>query len=220
MIGFGLMWDHFRTSNLFDLVNQVAISLGIPISIPLFLGLFYRRTPPWTAWSTVLVGLGVSLPLNALLKDAAGKTSLERFQWIPGLNGPFTAEENTQFALFATVFSVTAVCTVWFFFTSLFYERTSAEYKRNVAEFFTRLKTPVHARTGEAAREDHAIAGSIGKLLLLYGGFVMVLAAIPNSAGGRLCFIGCGGVMVLMGLLIIFKHREHKAPLLAGERKE
>ena len=219
MIAFGLMWEHARQSNLFDLVNQVAISLGIPISIPLFLGLFYRRTPPWTAWSTVLVGLVTSLSLNAMLKDAAGKTSLARFQWIPGMEGAFTTEETTQFALFATVFLVSVLCIGWFFFTALFYERSSAQYKQNVDEFFTRLKTPVHSKTGEEAREDQAISSSIGKLLLLYGGFVTVLVAIPNSAGGRLCFVGCGGVMLLAGILIWWTHRTRKAPLLSGQPK-
>lgn len=217
MIGFGLMWEHVRQSNLFDLVNQVAISLGIPISIPLFLGLFYRRTPPWAAWSTVLLGLVTSLSLNTLFKNAAGQNTLDRFMWMPGLHGPFTPEEVTQFVLFATVFIVSAVCVLWFFATSIWYERSSKAYKDNVAEFFTRLKTPVHARSGEEAREDQAIAGSIGKLLLLYGGFVMMLSAIPQATiGGRLCFVGCGGVMVLAGVIIWVTHRSHKAPMLAG----
>jgi Na+/proline symporter len=216
MIGFGLMWEHARQSNLFDLVNQVAISLGIPISIPLFLGLFFRRTPPWAAWSTVLVGLTVSLSLNALVKDVAGNTSMARFGWIPGMQGPFTTEEATQFALFATVFLVSAACTAWFFFTSIFYERSPEQYKRNVAEFFTRLKTPVRSRTGEEAREDHAVAGSIGRLLLLYGSFVTILALIPNSPSGRLCFIACGGVMVLAGVGIWVAHRIHERPMLSG----
>lgn len=219
MIGLGLMWDHFRETNLFDLVNQVAVSLGIPISIPLFLGLFYRRTPPWAAWSTVLVGLTASLGLNALLKDVGGHTSLSNFHWVPGLHGPFTTEETTQFALFATVFLVTAVCTGWFLFTSVFYERSSEEYKKNLDEFFTRLKTPVQAKTGEAAREDQAVSRSIGKLLVVYGAFVTVLVVIPNPIKGRLCFVACGGVMVVTGLLIWLSHRTRKAPLLSGEQE-
>ncbi len=217
MLGFGLMWENMRESNLFDLVNQVAISLGIPISIPLFLGLFYRKTPPWAAWSTVVVGLVVSLTLNTLLKNDAGDTSLDRFAWIPGLEGPIVKEEVTQFALFATVFVVSGACIVWFFLTSFFYQGSSEEYKQNVAEFFERLKTPVEARTGEEAREDQAVAGSIGKLLLIYGIFVASLVWIPNPMSGRLCFLGCGGVMIIAGLWLWLTHRTHRPPLLSGE---
>ncbi len=217
MLGFGLMWETMRQSNLFDLVNQVAISLGIPISIPLFLGLFYRRTPPWAAWSTVLVGLAVSLTLNTLFKDPDGTTNLANFLWLPGIGGGVTAEETTQFALFATVFMVGAACIGWFFFTSLFYERSSEKYKANVDEFFARLAEPVRAAKTEEAREDQAVAGSIGKLLLIYGAFVASLVWIPNPPVGRLCFLGVGGVMAIFGLVLWRTHRTHRPPLLSGQ---
>lgn len=216
MLGFGLLWENMRESNLFDLVNQVAISLGIPISIPLFIGLFYRKTPPWAAWSTVIVGLLTSLALNTLLKDAQGHTSLARFQWIPGVGGEMMKEEVTQFALFATVFVVGTVCVAWFFLTSVFYKNSPEAYKRNVDEFFDRLKTPIESRKGEEAREDQAVAGSIGKLLLIYGAFVSSLVWIPNPPQGRLCFAGIGSVMVLVGLLLWRTHRTHRPPMLSG----
>lgn len=217
MLGFGLMWENMRESNLFDLLNQVAISLGIPISIPLFLGLFYRKTPPWAAWSTVLVGLAVSLSLNALLKDAAGDTSAARFAWIPGMRGDLAKEEVTQFALFATVFVVGGVCVGWFFLTSVFYRNSPAAYKANVDEFFTRLETPVESRSGEEAREDQAVAGSIGKLLLIYGAFVASLVWIPQDGiGGRLCFVAIGGLMAVTGWALWRKHRISRPALLSG----
>lgn len=219
MLGFGLMWENMRESNLFDLVNQVAISLGIPISIPLFLGLFYRKTPSWAAWSTVLAGLVASLTLNTLMKDAAGNTNLARFTWIPGLDGALTKEEVTQFALFATVFLVSGVCIGWFFLTSVFYRGSSEEYKRNVDEFFERLKTPVQAHPDEDLREDQAVAGSIGKLLLIYGGFVASLIWIPNPMSGRLCFLACGGVMVVFGLGLWLKHRKPRPSKSSEGRK-
>lgn len=218
MLGFGLMWENMRQSNLFDLVNQVAISLGIPISIPLFLGLFYRKTPPWAAWSTVLVGLAVSLALNASLK-VNGETSLARFAWIPGMEGPIATEEATQFALYATVFLVGGVSMAWFFLTSFFYQSSSEQYKRNVDDFFERLKTPLSARSNEEAREDRAVAGSIGKLLLIYGAFVGSLVWIPNPLSGRLCFLGIGGIMATVGLLLWRAHRVHRPSLLSGAGK-
>ncbi len=220
MLGFGLMWENMRQSNLFDLVNQVAISLGIPISIPLFLGLFYRKTPPWAAWSTVLVGLAVSLALNTLLKDAQGDASLARVAWIPGLEGDIKSEEMTQFTLFATVFMVGGISIAWFFLTSVFYKNSPEAYKRNVDEFFTRLKTPVEAKTGEEAREDQAVAGSIGKLLLIYGAFVASLVWIPNPMSGRLCFLGVGGFMVVVGVFLWRSHRTQRPPLLSGRETE
>lgn len=299
MMAFGLMSEVLRNSNLFDLVNQVAVSLGVPISIPLFLGLFWKKTPSWAAWSTVLVGLVASLSLNAVMKrsdtyaitsferqgalitvvtdgqhnfdenkevtlrglgtggteegnrvlvtevpspdsfrfDVTGldwarepatgaevisdpRTSVQALRWIPGLEGSVTKEEITQFALFATVFLVAVVCVGWFFLTSVFYKASSEEYKQNVDEFFNRLKTPVESRSGEEAREDQAVAGSIGKLLLIYGAFVASLVWIPNESKGRLCFLLIGGFMAVVGGMLWLTHRTKRPPMLSGEEPE
>jgi Na+/proline symporter len=203
MIGLGLMWEHVREANLFDLVNQVAVSVSLPISIPLFLGLVHRRTPPWSAWSTVLIGFTVSIGMNTLVRDAEGWTSLAHFQWILGLQGASTPEEATQFALFATVFLVSTVCVGWFYLTSIFYDRTSDQYRANLEEFFGRLETPLQSRRLDAVGEDRAFVPSIVKLLVIYGGFVCLLSLIPNPPGGRACFLLCGGVMVISGLGIL-----------------
>lgn len=220
MLGFGLLWENMRESNLFDLVNQVAISLGIPISIPLFLGLFWRKTPSWAAWTTVVVGLLVSLTVNRLMKDADGHTTVAAFRWLPGMGKELMKEEVTQFALFATVFIVSAACVSWFFLTSIFYKSSPEAYKRNVDEFFERLKIPIEARSGEEAREDQAVAGSIGKLLLIYGAFVASLVWIPqDTVSARLCFVAIGGVMAIAGFLLFRSHRTKRPALLSRESK-
>jgi hypothetical protein len=132
------------------------------------------------------------------------------------LEGPFSKEEITQFYLFATVAVVGTLCTAWFFFTTLFYDRSPEEYKASVEEFFERLRTPVESRKSEEARENQAVAGSIGKLCMVYGGFVTLLVLIPNSPGGRLCFVACGGFMVLCGAFLSWFYRTDKPPVLSG----
>jgi Na+/proline symporter len=293
MLGFGLMWENMRESNLFDLLNQVAISLGLPISIPLFLGLYFRKTPRWAAWSTVLVGLVVSLSFNAAIKRAesttigyaeargdsivitttgehpfkageiltfkdfdlpaeagnpkakvlevlsprsfripsnapAGpipvapgaiaqgpsKVSAAAFAWVPGLGGNLTKEELTQFALFATVFIVAAVCVGWFFLTSLFHKSSSAAYRADVDEFFHRLQTPIEKADESANQENKAMAVSIGKLLMIYGGFVASLVWIPqDSMTERLIFPAIGSIMLTVGAILWHLHRNaHPIP--------
>jgi solute:Na+ symporter, SSS family len=57
MIVVGLIVLKYRTLGLFDLVNQIAVSLALPMAIPACFGMFYKRTPPWSTWSTALIGL-------------------------------------------------------------------------------------------------------------------------------------------------------------------
>jgi len=45
---------------LFDLSNQLAGSIAVPLSLPLLLGFFYPRLEVVGLWSTVAVGFGTS----------------------------------------------------------------------------------------------------------------------------------------------------------------
>ena len=199
LILFALALSRYRTLGLFDLVNQVGISLELPLSIPLCIGMFYKRTPGWSAWSTAFVGLAASYLARFWLKP--GMVS-----WIPGIRGPLNAEETNLFYIFATVAVVTAVCVGWFFFTTRFYEKTSDTFKAGVEEFFQRLRTPV-TQAASGIEENRNFSGGIGRLCLIYGGFVVLLTAIPNSFNGRLCFLAAGGFILGIGLLLVWRHR-------------
>ncbi|XHR27578.1 MAG: hypothetical protein ACFUZC_16735 [Chthoniobacteraceae bacterium] len=196
IIVIGLGVNHFRTLNLFDLLNQLGISLWLPLAVPLSIGLFYKRTPAWSSWTTVLIGLATSFAAKFLTKP-------EMIAWIPGLNGPFKPEELTQYYLFATAAGVALVCVAWFFFTSLFYEAAPAEYKASVEEFFDHLKTPVNDLDAEQTKENHRIVGTIGYLCLIFGAFVLLMIAVPNPAIQRLGFVFCGGVIASVGAILV-----------------
>src|SRR5690606_20140984 len=125
---------------------------GLPMAVPLCLGLFWKNTPPWAAWSTVLVGLALSFVVKFLLKP-------ELFAFLPGMQGPYLPEEVTQFYVFGTVLFVGGGCALWFFATGFFYQTSSPAYKAQLEEFFTRLRTPVRQSEGEELRENNAVAG-------------------------------------------------------------
>jgi solute:Na+ symporter, SSS family len=218
LILFALVISRYRSLGLFDLLNQVGTSLLMPLAIPAFLGLFYKRTPSWSAWSTALIGLTISLavspkPVAMVLEWITGnKVDLVFFRpsmlsWLPGLGGPYLPEENTQFGIIATVGLVCGVCIAWFFFTSLFYERSSPQYKADVEEFFQRARTPLAENPDVSSAENRQYPIAIGRMCMLYGAFIVLFTAIPNSLRGRLCFAGCGAVMVLTGWFLTRKYR-------------
>lgn len=209
MVGVGLLINHFRVQaaqggqgwGLFDLLTQVGTSLFMPLAIPACLGIFYRRTPPWSAWTTAVLGLAMSYVAIHYLKPAM----------VAHFGG--TLEEATQFGVIGTAFLVAAVCTGWFFFTTLFYERTTPAFKAGVDDLFTRMATPLPDHRGPAHEENHSVAIAIGRMCILYGGFISLLALIPNSLQGRLCYLGCGGFMLVLGLFLNrFYVRKQTAP--------
>ena len=208
IIAIGLVVSKLRTLPLFDLLNQLGVSLWLPLAVPLCLGLFYKRTPSWSSWSTVLIGLVMSFVMKFC-------TTPDMFSWLPGLHGPFKPEEMTQYYLIATVAGVSIVCISWFFFTSLFYKSSPAAYKESVEEFFTRLKTPIEALTAEQSQENHRIVGSIGKLCMVFGSFVLMMMAVPNPLMKRFGFLFCGGLIFVVGTLLARVAKKHsEAPQL------
>ena len=48
---------------------------------------------------------------------------------------------------------------------------------------------------------------SVGWLCLAYGAFVALLAVIPNPTLGRLAFLGCGGIVALVGWALLTASR-------------
>jgi hypothetical protein len=85
--------------------------------------------------------------------------------------------------------------------------RTTPEHQANVAEFFTRFNRPVDFAQEEGADNDARQSSAVGWLCLAYGGFVLMLALIPNPLIGRLAFIGCGGIVLLIGAILLRSSR-------------
>ncbi|HEX2099685.1 MAG TPA: hypothetical protein VHF69_03420 [Candidatus Synoicihabitans sp.] len=242
IITFALIISRVRSLGLFDLLNQVGVSLLLPLAIPACLGIFYKRTPSWAGWSTVLIGFGVSIAvtmpsairdlLNGLVLgvgaitpggvrtaitawvDAGGFRPIlqpEHFAWLPGLAGPYKPEELTEFRVVATVGANLVVCVAWFFFTSLFYHRAPVAYRKNVDEFFERMRTPLPDDPAAAVQENYGFVDTVGRLCVLYGGFIVVLAAIPNTFGGRVCYVACGALIACVGVLLRRTSQRHTA---------
>jgi Na+/proline symporter len=234
IIKMGLIISQQRTAGLFDFLNQLGVGLWLPLAVPMCLGLFYKRTPPWSGWGTALVGLLTSFAIMFLVKAQAVldpmsdklviKTQLwieshlhvtlptvsDLVCWIPGMSAPLKPEEATQTYLIATAFGVIAVCVAWFFFTSLFYEKSPPEYQANVDKFFSELKRPIEDLTEEQVKENHKVVGAIGMLCMIFGGFVILLMLVPNEGMKRLAFLFSGGCIFGVGWLLRRVSRRHQ----------
>lgn len=194
IILFALYINKIRDTNLFDFVNQLAAYLLMPLALPLIYGLFYPRTPGWSAWSTALVA--------ALATWLIGNwCTPEWLQQVAGWDKPLNADEKTYLKLAATTLGGTVlVGSAWFFFTGLFYKNAPADERERIESFFANLATPV---------DKHGVAGVqtsvyrlLGTMCLAYGVFILVLMAIPNPFHGRMAFLFVGGTFCIVGALL------------------
>jgi solute:Na+ symporter, SSS family len=187
-----------RGLGLFLMMQRVSILIGIPVTVPLLLGLLIRKTPPWSAWSTVLVGFLGSMFVGSFFTPEWGARLFGHAEPLD----PASREYWVQgFQFFANV----TLASAWFIGTKLFWDRCSPEYRAQVEEFFTRMNTPVdfHREEGADAANDGRQSSAVGWLSLAYAVFVCALALIPNSMAGRLAFLGCGLSVLVVALLLI-----------------
>ncbi len=188
--------------SLFQLMLDFGILVALPQTLPLVLGIFIRRTPSWSGWSTVLIGFAVSwLTRNHLT-----------FGWAAGVFGSAgdpTTWERQNWDQGVAVFTNVVVCTSWFLFTRFFYPRSTPEYRAAIDEFSRRIEAPVeyHKEEIEAPTDDRQ-SWLIGWLCLPYGAVVSLMALIPNPISGRIAFLFCGSVVMLVGWALVRQARK------------
>lgn len=217
IIGFALLINQFRTIGLFDLANQLAANLLMPLALPLIYGMFIKRTPAWSAWTTALVGGIASYILGVVVKP-------EWFDHLMGWTTPMSPDERTYLMLGATTFGTVGIGSAWYFFTCLFYKSSPPQHQERVETFFKNLNTPVEKHGAEAVQSS--IYRLMGGLCTVYGVFILLLMLIPNRFSGRLCFLFVGGVIVSVGMILVVVSRKRKtqssqtAPAVSGTRTE
>jgi hypothetical protein len=107
-----LRMSQLRELSLFLWTQRVSILIGIPIIVPLFLGLLVKNTPPWSAWSTVAVGFLSSLFIsNHLTPEWATSTF--------GITQPLDGASREYWRQSIELLGNVGVCATWFVGTKL-----------------------------------------------------------------------------------------------------
>lgn len=202
-VGFGiiviltaLVYSTWENVGLFKLMINFSALISMPYSIPLFWCLILRRTPPWAAWSTVLVCLLLSLLVSAgpawpwLQAWAANTGTTSILDWI--------REHDFVASMTANVILGSA----WFLGSSLFYRSSPESYKRSSQDFFEEMHRPVEFATEIGEGTDRRQASALAKLCTAYGTFICLLVLIPNPLSGRLSILFCGGTLLFIGRLL------------------
>ncbi|MEO7597753.1 MAG: transporter [Opitutus sp.] len=201
-----LKMSELKDLSLFLLTQRVSILIAVPIIIPLLLGLIIKRTPPWSAWSTVLIGFLCSMLIDDYLTP----------DWVArhfGSGALLSASNREYWVQSIQMIGNFIVGGTWFAFTALFYDRSSVAHHESVNEFIRRFNTPVdfNREEGTAAANDHRQCSVVGWLCVAYGGFVALLALIPNPLSGRIAFLFCGGMVLTIGGLLLRQGRNRIA---------
>lgn len=192
-----MFFNSLKEIKLFDLILLCAASVGIPTAVPLFLGMFIKRTPAWSAWATLVTGFAVAVALRFIL---VGDFIQNLFN--PAV--PFNSNEVGDLNIALTTGILFVVCTSVYMVSMLFYKNTSLEYRKQVDEFFEQMNTPIDMVKEKVGgiESDKRQYGVLSTLCMVYGGVVLLLLLIPNTMQARACILFCGGLILVIGLIL------------------
>jgi Na+/proline symporter len=197
--------NELKGLDLFDAMMLFGGMIAVPYAIPLMWGIIIKNTPPWSGWSTVLIGFVVSFAITFSWEVGEVKNYIIDPSWfgtVLGIDGEMSIRERKDYLYFAPVYANVAICSLWFFFTTLFYKNSSLEHQERVDKFFTAMDTPIDFEKEIGEGKDSVQSKTLGILCLIYGGFVLLMALVPNPFTGRLAFLFCGGLIGGVGLLL------------------
>ncbi|CAM3124652.1 sodium:solute symporter family transporter [Vibrio rarus] len=196
IIGIGLFINSLKHLSLFDIVLNIGALIGFPMLIPILLGMWIRKTPDWSAWATLIVGGIVSYVFGIAL-------TAHDVQHLFNLDHALTSREWADLKVGLSLAAHVIFTGGFFVLTTLFYRGLSPEREKEVDQLFTNWNTPVVAEGEEQQNLDTAQRSMLGKLICTAGFGVLAMALIPNDPSGRLLFLVCGSIVLIVGILLV-----------------
>lgn len=186
----GLFFKSLKDMSLFDLMMSLSSMVQVPLLVPLFWALFIKRVPQWAPWVTVIFGLFISwLMMNVLNVNMLAT-------WF-GLDS-FTAREASDMRLIMIIGGHVFLTSGFFWATSFFYNPSKDSNEQETEKFFIDVETPFIS-DDEQTSYDRQQRKKLGTMVLIMGTGLLLMTLIPNPLWGRLVFLSCALVILLIG---------------------
>lgn len=187
-----LLYSTWKDMGVFDIMFGFSALMGIPYAVAATWCLFIKRVPDWAAWSTVLIGMAVGAVVGSSPKlfgrfVTEGSVWAERLAWVGDHH------------FISVTFSGILISSLWFFgVAKIFGPRIKPERMAEIEQFFATMRRPVEPMAEAVEQVNTKGTHSIGRLCLLYSGFILLLVFVPNPLIGRLeilfCALFIGGI--------------------------
>ncbi|WP_027696605.1 sodium:solute symporter family transporter [Vibrio litoralis] len=188
-IGAALLFASIKEYSFFDLMMLFGALLQMPLVIPSLLALVFVKTPDWSAWATLIVGLLVSCFMQFLFD----------VNWLLPLFGAdvFTHRESVDLTVVAMLVAQIVISGGFFALSSLFYKEPQGVRKQELEIFYHNLATPISAQ--EEALVDGKQGAYLGRLSQVLGALIILVGVIFETGYDMLTFIVIGGLILWAG---------------------
>ena len=194
IIVIGLLLALQKEISLFDAYLMISAVVGLPLSMPILMGLWIKRLH----WASYYIIIGMALiPSIYFVISSAGGTSWtiqDRLAWIYG------------FSLLGCLISLP----LW--------KYASSAYREQVRAFYEKMHRPVDFSEEIGQSEDAFQYKIIGSTAVALGILIMLFLFVPNSLGGRLQILALGSSVAVVGALLLWRWKKLKVQDPRAER--
>ncbi|PMG95267.1 transporter [Vibrio breoganii] len=200
-VGAALLFASIREYSFFDLMMLFGALLQMPLSIPSLLALVVMRTPDWSGWATIVVGLCVSAFMHFIFE----------VNWLlPLFNAEaFTHREYVDLTVVCALVAQIVITGGFFVATRLFYKEREGQRATEFNAMMANLTTPISSK--EEAEVDRRQGKYLGRMSQILGIFIVGIGVWFESWTDKGVFIIIGCLIFLAGCHL---YRSRKAPEL------
>ncbi len=187
-------YNSLKEISLFDLSMQIGTIVQAPMIVPLFFGVFIRKTPDWSGWATVLFGVLVSILIsNIFTVNALADT----------FGAEFTKRELADLSIIWNIFCHLVFTGGFFWATTLFYKVPAPARQAQLNELYENFATEVVREDSLGQDESDRLQRlKIGRFTMISGFGILSLILVPNPLWGRLIMLVSALIVLAIGYLL------------------
>jgi hypothetical protein len=161
----------------------------MPLSIPSLLALVIIRTPDWSGWATIVVGLAVSAFMHFIFD----------VNWLLPLFGgdAFTHREFVDLTVISALVAQLVITGGFFVASSRFYKEPVGKRKEELDEMVNNLAMPISK--GEEATVNRKQGEYLGRMTQVLGALIVLIGVFTNGYADKATFFMIGGLIFFSG---------------------
>ena len=198
VVGVGMAINAVHGMSLFDILVTLSAMVTFPLAVPAMLGFIVRKTPDWSGWATLIVGLVVSYVFGVLARQGT----------VESLFGiTLSAREWPDLRVSILLIAHVVITGGFFCATRLFYVEGNPARTGERRQLFRNWDTPVTAPSGDEASDndrEYRQRGLLGRLVCFAAIGIMLLSLLPNALHGRVVFLICGAILLVPGAWLYY----------------
>lgn len=184
-----LLFASIKEYSFFDIMMLFGALLQTPLAIPSLLALVTLKTPDWSGWATITVGLLVSFFMQFVFNVDW------LLHWFDAAS--FTSRESVDLLVSMTLIAHIVITGGFFISTRWFYRESSGERGKEITQLKANLETPISS--SEEAKVDTRQGAYLGRMCQILGVLVALISITTDSMPDASVFVLIGLVILLAG---------------------